>query len=49
MTSGEIPAIINVDSLFQAYTLAEKEKALKSASDRLNTLTSDWKIKEMQM
>ena len=49
MTSGEIPAIINVDSLYQAYTLAEKEKALKSASDRLNTLTSDWKIKEMQM
>ena len=49
MTSGELPAIINVDSLFQAYTLAEKEKALKSASDRLNTLTSDWKIKEMQM
>ena len=49
MTSGELPAIINIDSLFQAYTLAEKEKALKSASDRLNTLTSDWKIKEMQM
>ena len=49
MSSGELPAIINVDSLFQAYTLAEKEKALKSASDRLNTLTSDWKIKEMQM
>ena len=49
ISSGELPAIINVDSLFQAYTLAEKEKALKSASDRLNTLTSDWKIKEMQM
>ena len=49
MSSGELPSIINVDSLFQAYTLAEKEKALKSASDRLNTLTSDWKIKEMQM
>ena len=49
MSSGEIPAIINVDSLFQAYTLAEKEKTLKAASDRLNNLTSDWKVKEMQM
>ena len=49
MTNGELPASINIDSLFQAYTLAEKEKTLKSASERLNSITSDWKIKEMQM
>lgn len=49
MTSGELPAFINIDSLFQAYTLAEKENALKTASERLNSLTNDWKIKEMQM
>ena len=49
MNSGEIPTIINIDSLFQAYTLADKEKTLKSTSERLNALTNDWKIKEMQM
>ena len=49
MNEGTIPSSINIDSLFNAYTLAEKEKALKSSSDRLGTLTSDWKIKNMQM
>ena len=49
MSEGTIPSSINIDSLFNAYTLAEKEKALKSSSDRLGTLTSDWKIKNMQM
>ena len=49
MNSGEIPSIINIDSLFQAYTLADKEKTLKSTTERLNALTNDWKIKEMQM
>ena len=49
MSTGELPAIINADSLFQAFTLAEKEKTLKAVSDRLNNLVSDWKIKNMQM
>ena len=49
MNEGTIPSSINIDSLFNAYTLAEKEKALKSSSDRLGTITSDWKIKNMQM
>ena len=49
MTSGEIPASINVDSLFNAYTLAEKEKTLKSASEKIKAMTDDWKIKNMQM
>lgn len=49
MASGEIPAIINADSLFQAYTLAEKEKALKNAAERLGILANDWKVKSMQM
>ena len=49
MSSGELPAIINADSLFQAFTLAEKEKTLKAVSDRLSSLVSDWKIKESQM
>ena len=49
MSTGELPAIINADSLFQAFTLAEKEKTLKTVSDRLNNLVSDWKIKNTQM
>lgn len=49
MAKGELPAIINVDSVFRSYTLAEKEKALNSASDRLNTLANDWKVKNIQV
>lgn len=49
MAEGKIPAIINTDSLFNAYTLAEKEKALKSASDQLNSLAGDWKVKGSMM
>jgi len=49
VATGELPSIINIDSLFNAYTLAEKEKALKHASDRTNTLANDWKVKSMQM
>ena len=49
MAEGKLPMMINTDSLFDAYTLAEKEKALKSASDQINTLVNDWKIKNMQI
>lgn len=49
MAKGELPTIINVDSVFRSYTLAEKEKALNSASDRLNTLANDWKVKTIQV
>ena len=49
MAEGKLPMMINTDSLFNAYTLAEKEKALKSASDQINTLVNDWKIKNMQI
>ena len=49
MAEGTLPAFINTDSLFNAYTLSEKEKALKSASDYMETLVNDWKVKNMQM
>ena len=49
VATGELPSVINVDSVFDAYTLAEKEKALKAASERLNILSNDWKAKSMQM
>ena len=41
--------VINVDSIFNAYTLAEKSKALKHASDRTQSLSSDWQMKSTQM
>ena len=49
MVEGKLPTYINVDSLFNAYTLAEKEKTLKNATDRISSLTSDWNLKSMQM
>jgi lipopolysaccharide export system permease protein len=49
MAEGTTPFFINTDSLFNAYTLAEKEKALKNTTERMETLVNDWKIKNMQM
>ena len=49
MAEGKIPSIISTDSLFKAYTLAEKEKALRAASDQISTLANDWKVKNMQV
>lgn len=46
---GELPTYINTDSLFNALTMAEKEKALKSTAERMNNLASDWKLKSMQV
>lgn len=49
LAEGQIAAIINVDSLYQAYTLAEKEQTLDRASDRVNNLHNDWNMKSIQM
>jgi lipopolysaccharide export system permease protein len=49
LSKGEITDLINMDSIFKAYTLSEKEKALRSASERAKTLSSDWKAKSIQM
>lgn len=39
------PSTINVDSLFQAYTLVEKDKALGQAADHLESLANEWNMK----
>ena len=39
---------INVDSLFNSYTLAEKDKTLGSAADRTESLASEWNMKSYQ-
>lgn len=36
---------INIDSLFSAYTLAEKDKTLGNAADRTEALASEWNMK----
>ena len=36
---------VNTDSLFAAYTLAEKDKTLGSAADRTEALASEWNMK----
>ncbi|MDE6181294.1 MAG: LptF/LptG family permease, partial [Phocaeicola sp.] len=40
---------INIDSLFNSYTLAEKDKTLGSAADRTESLASEWNMKSYQM
>ena len=49
MTSGVLPSSIDIDSLFNAYTLAEKEKTLKTASEKIKVITDDWNVKNLQM
>jgi len=45
----QLPNVLNSDSIFGTYTLAEKEKALRNATDRLGTLANDWRQKSLQM
>lgn len=49
LEAGEIPSSINTDSVFNAYTLSEKEKTLKTIHDKIITLSNDWKVKSIQM
>lgn len=37
--------VIDADSLFKAYTLAEKDKVLGSAADRTEALAGEWNMK----
>ncbi len=38
----------NTDSLFQTYTLAEKDKTLGNAADRMESLANEWNMKSYQ-
>lgn len=49
LAHGDIVAMINADSIFNAYTLAEKEKTLRDAHERINMLSNDWSIKSLHM
>lgn len=40
--------VINLDSLYEAYTLTEKEKAMASATSRIESLSSEWSMKSFQ-
>lgn len=46
---AESSSRINIDSLFTAYTLAEKDKVLGSAADRAEALAGEWNMKSYQM
>ena len=37
--------VINVDSLFQTFSLTEKQKVLNNSSSRMSSLASDWNMK----
>ena len=49
ISRGEIASTLNSDSIFNSYTLAEKEKALKTTLERLNMMVNDWKLKSAEM
>lgn len=39
---------INTDSLYEAYTLTEKEKTIATSTSRLESLSSEWAMKSYQ-
>ena len=49
LAKANFPLVMNTDSFFQAHTLVEKEKALRTAYERTSALANDWKIKSIQM
>ena len=49
LASGNVATVINIDSLFDSYTIVEKEKAISHASERMNTMANDWKVRSLQV
>ena len=49
LSQGAIPLSINIDSLYQAYTLTEKEKVLQGAYNRMNSMANEWKTRSIQV
>lgn len=47
--SGNVATVINIDSLFDAFTIAEKEKTISYAAERMNSLSNDWKVRSLQI
>ena len=45
---GEISAILNLDSVFQSYTLVEKDETLRNSADRMANMANDWKTRSIQ-
>ncbi|MGL4851632.1 MAG: LptF/LptG family permease [Phocaeicola sp.] len=40
--------VINIDSLYEAYNLTEKEKVMAGTASRLESLSSEWSMKSFQ-
>ncbi len=49
MEKENLPTFINTDSLFKAYTLANKETVLKNAYNETSRLSGDWAVKSMMV
>jgi len=49
LNSGNVATVINIDSLFDSYTIAEKERAISHASERMNSTANDWKVRSLQV
>ena len=49
VSQKKLPTIINSDSIFETYTLAEKSEVYKNAYTVTNKLAGDWSVKSIQM
>ena len=49
LADGSLATSINIDSLFQSYTLKKKEQVLRHANSQVQSQSSDWKMKSIQV
>ena len=49
VSQKKLPTIINSDSIFETYTLAEKSEVYKNAYTVTNKLAGEWSVKSIQM
>ena len=49
VSQKKLPTIINSDSIFDTYTLAEKSEVYKNAYTFTNKLAGEWSVKSIQM
>ena len=49
VSQKKLPTLINSDSIFDTYTLAEKSEVFKNAYTITNKLAGEWSVKSIQM
>ncbi len=46
--TGMLPSTVNIDSIFNTYSVANKQSLMKEVVSQINTLDADWQVKSKE-